>query len=141
MNCAKCGTERIDSAQYCHKCGTAFESTDGEQSLSTTPVFELCYLNPYIVKNTGAFQRLFNPYANDSWRWFAETDGVNGANTIAESSVFHERFMSGVVPTNEECQAARAKIVAKLLSEGWVPMDTNYKDQCFRRRARVTAAT
>ena len=134
MDCAQCGARSIDSARYCQQCGAAFDSTEGEQSLSTNPDFELCQLNPYIVKNTGAFERLLNPFATDSWCWCAEIVAINGKETIAESSEFRERYMAGVVPSNHDARAARDELVAKLLREGWEPLDTHYKDQRFRRR-------
>jgi hypothetical protein len=135
MYCANCGTKRTADAHYCQKCGTAFGSTEAEPDHSTTPVFELCKLNAYIVKSTGDFERLLNPFAKDSWCWIAETVGTGGKATIAESSEFRERYVAGAVPRNQEARAARDEIVAKLVRDGWEPIDANYKDQGFRRRS------
>jgi hypothetical protein len=136
MYCATCGTEIVDNAQYCHKCGTASGSTSIEQSQAASPDYELCKLNPYIVKNTSPFVRLVNPFARDCWCWFAETISAHEKDTVAKSSEFRERYLAGVAPGSHDAQAARDEIIAKLLGDGWEPIDTNYKDQSFRRRIR-----
>jgi hypothetical protein len=132
MNCANCGTKLLDDAQFCHKCGRSLGSAKVTQSPANNPSFEFCKLNRYIIKGIGVFG-LLNPFAQETWRWFAEVIGPTGKYTIAQSSEFKASLQADIAPTFGQ-KVARDEIVAKLLSEGWEPIDTKHEDQSFRRR-------
>jgi len=134
MYCAKCGSQLVASANYCHVCGTKVGGAQAQAPRSATPAYEVCEINWIVIHHGGLF-------GNPTWQWIAEANGPNGAYNAAVSVKFSApaEIQSGDGPDRRyaETKAAMDRVVADLLSTGWEPIsmgDGGKKRPSFRRR-------
>lgn len=135
MYCAKCGSQLVASANYCHVCGTKVGGAQAQAPRSATPVYEVCEIKWIMTKSGGLF-------GLPTWQWIAEANGPKGKYNVAVSAEFKAPswIHSGNGPDHHdaETKAAMDRVVADLLSTGWEPIsmgDSGRERPSFRRQA------
>ena len=141
MYCAKCGSQVVASANYCHICGAEVSSERSQLAKPFSPVYEVCTTTFIMTKDRGPLGFSLNPFGGRAtWQWIAEANGPKGKYNASVSSLFKAPYriegnwLNGPEHHDAEARKALDQLVAALLSEGWEPVvNDGYRPQ-FRRR-------
>lgn len=136
MYCAKCGSQLVASANFCHVCGTKVGGAQAQAAHSASPVYEVSETTFIMTKDRG-----FSPW-NDkaTWQWIAVANGPKGKYNAAVSQEFKARYLqesnwrAGPSHHAEAAKDALDELVAALLSSGWEPVVNDGYRPNFRRR-------
>jgi hypothetical protein len=126
MLCSNCGTALNIDVNFCHKCGTSIENK-GEVSNETT--YEICEIQVHLAGSRSITQ-MFN-LKQSNWVWIATAISPQGKRKVASSSEFTSR---GERIPDDNYRVPRDELIAKLLKDGWEPIDTKYYGQTFKRQ-------
>ncbi len=138
MYCAKCGSQLVASANYCHVCGAKVGGAQAQAAHSAPPVYEVCETTFIMTKDRGFTLSLYGGKA--TWQWVAEANGPKGKYNAAVSQEFKARYRlddnwrGGPNHHEEEANDALEQLVAALLSAGWEPVVIDGYRPKFRRR-------
>lgn len=131
MYCAKCGSQLVASANYCHVCGAKVGSAQAQTVLSALPVYEVCETIFIMTKDRGPLGFTLNPFGGKAtWQWVAVANGPKGKYNAAVSPEFKASYQSSINdwslgPSRNERETREniEQLVANLLSTGWEPVD------------------
>ena len=131
MYCAKCGSQLVASANYCHVCGTQIGGAQTQAARPVPPVYEVCETKFIMTKDRGILGFTLNPFGGKAtWQWIAEANGPKGKYNAAVSPEFKAPYQSsandwslGPSRNERETKENMDQLVAVLLSTGWEPVD------------------
>lgn len=130
MYCAKCGSQLVESANYCHVCGAKVGDPQTQTASSVAPIYEVCEITFNMTKYHGLLG------GKSTWQWVAVANGPQGKYNFAVSQEFKAegKWQEGpMCYRNSEGIEIRDQLIAVLLSSGWEPMDDRFAHK-FRRR-------
>lgn len=134
MYCAKCGSQLVASANYCHVCGAKVGDPQAQAASSVAPIYEVCEITFNMTKYRGLFG------GKTTWQWVAVANGPQGKYNFAVSQEFkayrldRSNWTLGPNHHEEEAKDALDQLVAALLSSGWEPVVNDGYRPNFRRR-------
>jgi hypothetical protein len=133
MYCAKCGSQLVTSANFCHVCGAKSGNAQTPTPVPLNPTYEVCTITFDLIKVAGFFS-----FAH-TWQWIAEANGPKGKYSAAVSQEFkagarNDDILDGPNLHYGEAKQALDQLIATLLLDRWEPVASSAFHPKFRRR-------
>jgi len=130
MFCSGCGTQILNDANFCQKCGKQLSAS----TVRTGEHWESCEIDIVSVAKSGLL-------TGGLAKWVARASGPNGNYFARESSVFIA-YVGKKIEINlshgSSCVQSLDILTSKLTSDGWEYIGTKgeYWQQTFRRQVK-----